>query len=207
MKIAPREQFILTVVASVLLILIMIAALVYPSFRNLGALDNEIAQASSEVSGAKSMLAQRQTIKNRSAVTDLKWLTLANQVPDNPDLPALIIELQDTAFDSGVQLVEVIPSLPVSEGAFFTVPITIRILGTWADTIDYLQRVAKLGRGMRIVQFDSTVTSNLSESTVLNSELSDDYPVRTVLVLEAYMIPAPAATTPTAAPVPAPAGP
>ena len=206
MKIAPREQFILTVVGSVLLILIMVAALVYPSFKSLGRLDNEIAQARSEVSGAKSMLAQRQAIKNRSAATDLKWLTLANQVPDNPDLPALIIELQDTAFDSGVQLVEVTPSLPVSEGAFFTVPITVRILGTWADTIDYLQRVAKLGRGLRIVQFNSGVTTNEGQSTVLNSELPD-YFENSVLVLEAYMIPASPTTTPTAAPVPAPAGP
>ena len=69
-----------------------------------------------------------------------------------------------------------------------------------------LQRVAKLGRGLRIVEFNSGVTTNEGQSAVLNSELPD-YFENSVLVLEAYMIPAPSATTPTAAPVPAPAGP
>ena len=204
MKIAPREQFILTVVASVVVIAALLALLIYPTFKKLGTLDTQIAQARSEVAATKSLLEQRQAIKDRAAQTDAKWLALANQVPDNPDLPALIIELQDAAFESGVQLVAATPAEAVSKGAFVSVPMSIQILGTWADTVDYLQRIAKLSRGLRTVGFSAAVTDNSAQLTRENDELPDYFEV-TTLNLEAYMIPASSGTTPTAA-VPAPAG-
>ncbi len=206
MKIAPRELFILTVVGSVLLIIVMIAALIYPSFTKLGDLDAQIAVAETEVSTAKSLLAQRQAIKDRSAQTDATWLTLANQVPDNPDLPALIIELQDAAFDSGVQLVAVTPTKPTDQGTYVKVPVQIEVLGTWADTVDYLQRIGKLSRAIRIYSSTTNVTSDATQLNRSNSSLSA-YAGDSVLALEAYMIPASTGATPTAPAVPAPAGP
>ncbi len=205
MKIAPREQFILTVVAAVLVVVVLIAVLVYPSYTKLTSLDSDISQAQIDVSTAKSLLAQRQGIKDRSAQTDAKWLTLANQVPDNPDLPALIIELQDAAFDSGVQLVAVTPAVPTNLGTYVSVPISIEILGTWADTVDYLQRISKLSRGLRTIQVSANVTDNTSQISRENAPLPA-YFEDTKLDLEAYMIPASTGATP-AAGVPAPAGP
>lgn len=206
MKIAPREQFILTVVASVLLIVIMLAVLIYPSFNKLGDLDSQIAQASTEVSAARSLLAQRQAIKGRAAQTDVKWLTLLNQIPDNPDLPALIIELQDAAFDSGVQLIAVTPAATANMGSFTAVPIQITVLGTWADTVDYLQRLPKLSRALRILQLTANVTTNANQASVQNAQLPDYFETSS-LGLEAYMIPASAGASATVPATPAPAGP
>jgi len=204
MKIAPREQFILSVIGSVLLVVIMIALLIYPSYTRIGALDTEIADAQTGLSTTKSLLAQRQAIKDQAAQTDAKWLALANEVPDSPDLPALIIELQDSAFESGVQLVAATPTKPVNKGTYVGVPLQITILGTWADTVDYLQRIAKLSRGLRISQFVASVTDNVVEADRENDELPD-YFEATTLNLEAYMIPASTGTTATTV-VPAPAG-
>lgn len=204
MKIAPREQFILTVVGSVLLIVIMVALLIYPSYQKMGALDTQITQAKADVSTAKSLLEQRQAIKDRSAQTDATWLTLANQVPDNPDLPALIIELQDAAFDSGVQLVAVTPTKPANKVTYVSVPVQIDVLGTWADTVDYLQRISKLSRALRILQVTASVTDNASQVSRANADLPDYFEAST-LTLEAYMIPA--STGATSAPAATPAGP
>ena len=204
MKIAPREQFILTVVACVLVVVVLVAVLVYPSYSNLASLDSKITQAQVEVSTAKSLLAQRQGIKDRASQTDAKWLALANQVPDNPDLPALIIELQDAAFDSGVQLVAVTPAEPTNLGTYVSVPVSIEVLGTWADTVDYLQRISKLSRGLRATQITANVTDNTSQVSRANAELPA-YFEDTKLMLEAYMIPESTGTTPSAV-VPAPAG-
>jgi len=205
MKIGPRDQFILTAAGAVLVVVAMIALLIYPSYKKLGELDAQISQAQADVSTAKSLLAQRQAIKDRSAQTDAKWLALANQVPDNPDLPALIIELQDAAFDSGVQLVAVTPGKPASLGTYASVPMDIEILGTWADTVDYAQRIAKLSRGLRILLMSSAVTDNSTQASRQNAELPD-YFEDSRFSIEAYMIPATSTTSTTTA-VPAPAGP
>ena len=122
-----------------------------------------------------------------------------NQVPETPDLASLIIELQDTAFDSGVQVVAVTPAQPEPAVDFQSIPISVQILGTWADTVDYVQALMKLDRGMRVVTFNIKTTNDASTADVRNSDLPP-YAVDSVVGVEAYMI---SSATATATPAPA----
>jgi type IV pilus assembly protein PilO len=194
MKIGPREQLILVSVGLLLVIGVVVGLLVWPQFQKLGVLDTQIATAKQQVASAQSLLAQRQQIKDRAAETEARWLRLSSLVPANPDLPSLIIDLQDTAFASGVQLVSLTPAEPavVQNATYVRIPLDIKILGTWADTVDFLQQLPKLNRGVRTISFVSSVGG---------TELADpdlpEYSENTVLSLEAYMIPN---ATPAAAP-------
>ena len=78
----------------------------------------------------------------------------------------------------------------------------MEVLGSWADTIDYMQALMKLDRGIRVLNSTTTLTSNSSTVEVRNSSLPK-YPVRTILALETYMIPS--STTTAAPPATAPA--
>jgi Tfp pilus assembly protein PilO len=205
MKIGAREQILLVAIGVVVILVAIGAFLVWPQFQKLGELDKQIATARTDVDLAKALLVQREQSKSRAADTDAKWMRLSNLVPEGPDLPSMIIELQDAAFASGVQLVGVTPSAPTQTtgAAYWSVPIQIQIIGTWSDSVDYLQRLLKLNRGLRIVEFVSGVTDNTQQVSKENAKLPD-YSVSTAIKIEVYMVPASAAATPTA-PVPAPA--
>ena len=116
MKIGPREQLILVIVGLFVVLVAVAALLVWPQYQKQKSLDDQIAAAEQQLQTSKTLLAQRQEIKNRAAATDAQWLRLASLVPENPDLPSLIIELQDVAFASGVQIVGMTPAEP-SESA------------------------------------------------------------------------------------------
>jgi Tfp pilus assembly protein PilO len=197
MKIGPREQIILSVVAVVVVILAIAAFLVWPQVQKLSSMDKDIALARADVASAQALLQTREQSKQRASDTDAKWLRLANLVPDGPDLPALIVELQDAAFASGVQLLGVTPSNPVGTANYYSIPIQVEIVGTWADTVDYLQRLPKFNRGLRIVESSTTRVNNSDVITKENATVPD-YSERTTIKIEAYMIPASAGTTPTA---------
>ena len=204
MKIGPREQIILAIAAVVVVIIGIGAFLVWPQIQQLGDLDGKISAAQAQVTAAKQLYAVRVQSKDRAAETDAMWLRQSNLVPEGPDLPSLIVELQDAAFSSGVQLIAVTPSAPSGTQSYYTIPITMQVLGTWSDTVDYLQRLFKLNRGLRIVQSSSVRTSNTEQASHENSTLPD-YALLTNINLEAYMIPASqdsSATTPTPAPAP-----
>lgn len=204
MKIGPREQIILAIAAVVIVILGIGAFLVWPQIQQLGDLDGKISVAQQQVTAAKQLYAVRVQSKNRAAETDAMWLRQSNLVPEGPDLPSLIVELQDAAFSSGVQLIAVTPAAPNASQTYYTIPMTMQVIGTWSDTVDYLQRLLKLNRGVRIVQSSSVRTSNTEQASHENSTLPD-YALLTNINLEAYMIPASqdsSATTPTAAPGP-----
>jgi type IV pilus assembly protein PilO len=200
MKIRPREQFILVVVGLLVVLAVVAALLVVPQYQKQKALDTQIAAAEQQLQASKTLLAQRQEIKNRTAATDAQWLKLASLVPENPDLPSLIIELQDLAFASGVQITAIAPGELVesADKSHVIIPSEIRFWGTWADTVDYLKSINKLNRGVRESNFSATVAAPDTGDPVL-----PNYSVATALTLQAYMIPASPSTATTAAPAPA----
>ena len=180
MKIGPREQFILLIVGVAVVVIAVGALFAWPQFRKLSTLDAQIKTAQDQVAGAKTLLAQREAVKNRAAQTDAQWLRLSNLVPDSPDLPSVIIELQDAAFATDMQLTAVTPGPPAvptqvtapgqpvaTTAKALTVPVQVTLLGTWSDTVDFLQRVLKLNRGVRIVQFQSQVSDTAAANPKL----------------------------------------
>jgi Tfp pilus assembly protein PilO len=204
MKIGPREQIIVSAVAALVVVVAVAAFLVWPQFQRLGELDAEITKARTQVDSSKALLATREASKGRAAETDARWLRLSNLVPEGPDLPSLIVELQDAAFASGVQIVSVTPAEPKPGATYYTIPIQVQVIGTWADTVDFLQRIMKLNRGVRIVESASTRTDN-NEQAARENETIPDYAEQTTIQLEGYMMPASTGSTATPAPAtPAP---
>jgi len=197
MKIGPREQIIIAGVGIAVVIAVLVVVLLLPQFQQRSSLDAQISSANTESNQQKAQLSTLEESKSRAAETDAHWLRLENLVPENPDLPSLIVELQDTAFASGVQVLGVTPSAPTSGAKYYAIPIKVDIAGTWADTVDFLQRVYKLNRGVRLVSSTSNVTNNTSLASQENAAVPD-YSEMTSIELEAYMIPASSTASSTA---------
>ncbi|NTW29089.1 MAG: type 4a pilus biogenesis protein PilO [Coriobacteriia bacterium] len=198
MTLSPRNKVILTIVGCVIAIAVLAVALMLPMYNELGKLDTQISTADQQAAVFKAKLAQRQQMKDQSASTNATWLQLTSAVPESANLPSLIIDLQDAAFASGVQLVALTPSAPTSPtaaaggvqattSAYLIIPVQLEIIGTWSDTVDYLQRIQKLTRSLRITEFTSTVSDNDTQAKKANATLPD-YFEATSIKIEVYMI-------------------
>lgn len=202
MNLSPRDRLIAVIAGCVLGVLVLFFVLIYPQIGKLGPLDSQIAAAQSSAQAAKLKLEERRGFRDRSLANNAKWLRLMNQVPDNPDLASLIIELQDAAFKSGVQVVSVAPALPATKGSYSAVAVSLDILGSWADTVDYMQALMNLDRGIRVTRCSTALTTSDGSEGVSDISLPR-YPVRTSLGLETYLIPSSVATAAPSAAAPA----
>jgi Tfp pilus assembly protein PilO len=199
MKLSPRNRLILTIALAVVVALAVGAFLVYPKFGQLSDLDSQISQAQSDIDQAKALLEQRQAIKGQAAETDAALLRLANELPESPELASLIIELQDTANEAGVEFRTLTPDAPVQNTGFASIKMKMEVLGGWADTIDFMQRVRKLTRQVRIVGYSA------QPYTPATGEAQNEaQQVTFTMDLEVYTLAA-AQTASGAAPAPAPA--
>lgn len=199
MSIGPREKLFIWIVVAAVVVIGLFAGLVMPQFGQMSEVGTQIDDLQKEVDAAKNLVAVREQSKNRVAETDARWLRMANLIPEGPDLPSLIVELQDAAFASGVQLTGVTPVDPKPAATFYSIPVQVQVIGTWADTVDYLQRIMRLNRGIRIKGTSSKTTDNSAQATKEN-EIIPDYAEETTIDIEAYMIPSSAGTaTPAAA--------
>lgn len=198
MQLSPRNRLIATIVAAVLIVILLIAGLIFPQVQKLGVLNDKVDKARVSANAAKLLLSQRQAFKDHAIDTNAKWLRLMNQVPDNPDLPSFIIELQDVAFKSGVQVLSVSPGEPSEQaeptGTFWLIPVSVEVIGTWADTVDYLQLIMRLDRGVRLGSVNTKVIGSDGALETRNAALQP-YALDTMITLETYLIPSGAATS------------
>ncbi len=155
MKLSPGNRLILTIALVVVVALALAAFLIYPQFGELSDLDAQIAQAEGQITQAEAMLERRQAVKADAAQTDAALLRLSNELPASPELASLIIELQDIANEAGVEFRTLTPQDPVQNTGFSSIQMKMEVLGQWADGIDFMQRVSKLVRQVRIIGYNA----------------------------------------------------
>jgi Tfp pilus assembly protein PilO len=203
MKLTSGQKFIAVIVGLVLLAALIVFLLILPQATALGELREDVKQAESDVESARSLLAQRQAIKARSAETETRLLRLANQLPEHPELPTFIMELQDIVNESGLVFNEVVPDQPIENPEGYNeIVLELRVQGEWPDVVDLLQRIRRIVRQVRIVSFE--VYTYTPEAPSSGSEI--DLPeqetlVEAIIEIEVYTL---GTVQPTAETVPAP---
>jgi Tfp pilus assembly protein PilO len=184
MKLSQRDTMIVAGVAILLVAVAFVILAIVPQFRQLGKQDKDMAQADADIASARQLLAARQEAKAQAAQTQAMLTRLENQIPDAPELAALIIDLQDTANDAGVAWDLLQPAKPVvTSGNVQRIELAFSITGRWDDIIDYLRRLNELERAVRILNVDlspstaaaSTTTSGTAASAMqLSAHLTID---------------------------------
>lgn len=190
---AQMQMYIAIGVIAVLTIAFVLLAIV-PKFQEASAVDAEIASAQTELQTAQALLARRQSVKAQAAANEVELMQIANQVPDSPQLPSVIIELQDVANAAGVELPTIsvgdISAAPVAEDGsspgYDVVELTIGCTGQWADVIDFCRRINKLDRGTRVTMMTFTYVPE-TEDVDAHIDASGN--------LEVYVMPSASATT------------
>lgn len=202
MKLTLGQKFVAVIICMVAVAALIVFLLIVPQATKLRDLGESISQAESDVDAARSLLAQRQAIKARAAETDTQLLRLANQLPENPELPSFIIELQDVVNESGLDFTEVIPDEPVSnEQGFHEISIQLRMRGEWPDVVDVLQRLRRIVRQVRIVSIEVKPWADAAApASVDTTPTEQKTQVEAVIKIEIYTL---SQAAPTATPAPA----
>lgn len=183
-RVSAQAQMI---IAGVIVVLIVIAALFFgilPTFDKAGAADARITELKGNITSEQAVVDRRQSYKARSAMTEVELIRVAGEVPESPDLPTLIINLQDTANDAGLRFVQISPQEPVAvlsaggqPAGYSSIPVTVKVQGKWADIIEYVRLLGKYTRGVRIPTATMTYVAAV--------EGVDDY-VEANITLEVY---------------------
>lgn len=196
MKLTPQIELLVGIAIIAVVAVAVVGLLIVPQFGVISDLDAQLNQSKQDVQKANLLLAQRQSAKQEAAQTQADLMTLQNQVPDTPELPTLIIELQNIATQSGLSWIKIEPKTPEDRSGYSAVPVTVDLQGTWADTVDYVRRLERTERQVRVkgVDITSLVDANQqsgtegSSSTSTSSTANGPVQLKTTIQLEAYVM-------------------
>lgn len=167
MTLTSTQKLIAAIVGVVVLAALAVFLLIAPQFSAMSRLEQQITQAEQDIASAKTLLSQRQQIKQRSAETEAQLLKIMNELPETPELPAFIIEIQDAVNESGLDFVSLQPGeVTEPENGYRTISVDITVDGRWQDIVDLLGRLRRIVRQVRIVSLTVSPLDETTETTV-----------------------------------------
>lgn len=198
-RMSARNQILIAVAVLVVAAVAFVFLAVLPLFQDASTVDGQISEAKNQLAQANALIATRQSYKAQSAQNEVELMRIANQVPDSPQLPSVIIDLQDVANECGLKF----PTITVgalapktnpdgSVAQYSALPVTILVSGDWGSVIEYYRKLGKLDRGVRVT------TSTFAY--VPETETTEAF-IQANIVLEVYVMAAapPLVQTPPAA--------
>lgn len=185
MNLTTTQKLILTIVGLVIVAALVVVFVIMPQFAQLDALEQQRQTAQAQVQQAQAILAQLEQAKSQSAATEAELLKIGTEMPDSPQLPTLIIEMQDMANASGVNVTSFAPAQPnpSAGGQYTEVQLTTQLTAKWADLLDYMRRIDKSTRLLRVTNV--TIAPSTTNTT---STAAADIPLTVGLTLKAYVM-------------------
>jgi type II secretory pathway pseudopilin PulG len=173
--------------------------LISPQRSKAAELDTQIADANNAISAARALTLEAKK-GAQIRVADLFRLTKA--MPDQTDMPGILLQLNQVAEDSGISFEQITPSttaMPVS--GYLAIPITVEFQGNFYDLSDFLYRLRNLV-DVRRGALDATGRLFAIDSIEFAEASPPGFPeIRAHLVIDAFVF-----GTGTAPTVPGPSG-
>lgn len=195
MNMNPRTRIALIIGLSVLLVVALGFALIYPQITKASKLETQQIKAEQDLLKMRQVLAERTALSKKEAELKEEQARLESRVPQNAELSTVIRRLQDLAFENEHWLFDLNNSDPVkTEGvAYNTWEARYTIEGSWKNTLDYLKELRDMDRQVRVKQIvfqraiDLHGGSQIPPRVIKHWNLGA-YPVRTQITCDIYFI-------------------
>ena len=113
-----------------------------PQRAHAGDLDKQIADTNDAIAAARALTLEAKK-GARIRVADLYRLTKA--MPDQVDMPGIVLELNQVAEDSGITFEQITPATTATAiSGYLAIPITVEFQGNFYDLSDFLYRLRNL---------------------------------------------------------------
>jgi type IV pilus assembly protein PilO len=178
-----RNILILGILGIVIVVIGFYFLLLSPLLQSL----NEQAQAREDKQAQLEQVQQEvnelEEVRRNSPEIQRQLLELSKRVPTQPQIPTLIVQVEEIADASGVTQLSVDPeppTAPAGGGDYRVVPVTMSFDGTYDQMQDFLLRTRNLTRLVTVTDVDyskasgETTTLNPAVETLLSVELQAD---------------------------------
>lgn len=167
-KLSPRDQLIAIGLGAALVLFLFIMFLLRPQFGRLGELAKQQEDERLKLEQAKLNLKRLESLRVEAAQTETKLIKLSRRIPEEPEVPSLLIELQDVANAAGLDFNSVTLDQPADKSGYAEIPLTIQTNGSFYAVVDYLYRLEHLSREIVV----SSVKVNTGSYPKLTVDLS-----------------------------------
>jgi type IV pilus assembly protein PilO len=149
--VTSRDRNIL-IIGLLLIVLVVVAyyfLILSPLLNKLDERAQERDDKEAQLANLQQEVAQLEAIRRKAPEIQRQLLELSKLVPTQPEIPTLVVQIEEIADASGVTQLRIEPGTPgppPGGGDFLVVPITMTFNGTYEEMQDFLLRTRNLAR-------------------------------------------------------------
>jgi type IV pilus assembly protein PilO len=161
-----RTLYILVGVGLVVVVLIGWVFLISPLRSSIAQKDAEILAQQQTLATAQATLARMKQTQLQAEANEGRFIELSKMLPTEDQVPSLLLQVQDLAAESGIEVMSITPSpaAPTNYG-FAALGLALQFSGTYFDTNDLIYRLEQLvaapGRLLAVKDVALTLGANL----------------------------------------------
>ena len=165
-----RNVLLLGLLVIVLLVVGYYFLLLGPLLSNLDERAQERSDKEAQLANLQQEVAQLEAVRRNAPEIERQLLELSKRIPTQPEIPTLVLQIEEIANASRVTQLSIEPGTPgppPGGGDFSVVPITMSFEGTYEQMQDFLFRTRNLARlvTVRSVTFCRTQPLGAGEAT------------------------------------------
>lgn len=196
LKLSPRDQMIAVGLAALLVLVMTVLLILRPQLSLISEIKAQQETELETLEQAKVKLQRLDAIRQEAADVEAKRISLSRRMPEDPELPSLIVELQKIANSAGLDFGSVEVSTLSNQNGYGEVPLTLQVTGTFYSIVDYMYRLEKMDREIVVDTLD------LKPTTYPELQVAITGRVFRVSKEAAVQLPPPAPTPASGAPAP-----
>lgn len=150
-----RNILIIGVLAIVLVVVGFYFLLLGPLMSTLDEKAQERDDKEAQLASLQQEVAELEAARENAPEIERQLLELSKRIPEQPEVPTLVVQIEEIAEASGVTQVSIVPGDPgpaPGGGAFSVLPVTMSFEGTYEELQNFLFRTRNLARLVTVNQ-------------------------------------------------------
>lgn len=142
-----RTIYILAVVALIAVVVAGWFLLISPLRAKIAETDAQVQAQQKNLITARAKLARMEQTRLEAEKNQGRLIELYKMVPSQDELPSLLLQVQDLATESGIEVMSISPSKGTAAGGFQAISLALQFNGTYFDVNDFVYRIEQLVAG------------------------------------------------------------
>lgn len=150
-----RNILVLGILVILLLLVGFYFLLLGPLMTTLGERAQERDDKEAQLATLRQQVSELQAVRENAPEIERQLLELSKRIPEQPEIPTLVVQIEEVAEASGVTQVSIAPGdpgPPPGGGEFSVLPVTMSFEGTYEELQNFLFRTRNLARLVTVNQ-------------------------------------------------------
>jgi type IV pilus assembly protein PilO len=172
-KLTPLQRWLITGFLLLIIIILAIFLLYLPVNKEISTRKKNIEKLESDLQTAKNTLLNLEKIKEEYEKLEKKLAEYIKQLPSEAEVEKVMLNVGSIGKEVNVEFLKFIPKedVPGTGGLYSIVPIETEISGKFHNIALFLDRVAKMERIVKPVDFSITPVEDKTGNVILNTKL------------------------------------